>query len=540
MSKSKLLSHENKRDIVAYIKVLMPLVGLLFITFMFREFVAHAVQSGFIINMTIIGTAAYGALLIVMRLRSAQIDFRVIERFGKEAGEGANMKELLDQPWLKSVYVRHYLVHIANTGGTLNSQISQNAIENELHALEAEYSNRLELPQFISGFMIALGLLGTFIGLLETLTGISSMLDGMGAPGANVEEQFGELVTKLRAPLQGMGIAFSASMFGLITSLMLAIMMINLRRFINRVISLARNVMHDLTVISANTAPVNMPVQGRGGAADSALASSISNTTIAGRFDLLTRKIESVLDAFEASIGATQQMTNLMGFGPRMKEISERTLDELKGVNAKLSDQQRIVKNLLDVQTNTALSDNNMLELTQVSKETHVEILEAIKTLANSEIFFSQRRDQEFREKLLSEIGSLGSLQQDSKKLSQALIEVGKGNIKEVENVIFTQKEAKDEFTGMMNRLAEAVSKVEEVNIGGARHLYEIKERLNKLGNNFGVVDILASSVSGQTALMETLVEEVRALNNTVSGKTEGETNNEAVAYGYETPTETY
>lgn len=515
MKSSKLLSRENKRDLVVYIKTIMPVFGLLGVALYFWEFVEHAVRSGFIINMTIICTAGYGALLIMLRLRSAQIDFRVIERFGREAVGGTNMKELLNQPWLKSVYVRHYLIHIANTGGTLNSQISQNAIESELHALQAEYANRLELPQFISGFMIALGLLGTFIGLLETLTGISGMLDGMGAPGANVEEQFGELVSKLRAPLSGMGIAFSASMFGLITSLMLAIMMINLKRYIGRVISLARNVMHDVIVITAHNGPMvaEAPRGAGAGAGDAGLASSISNTTIAGRFDLLTRKIEAVLEAFETSIGTTQQMVNLMGFGPRMKELSEKTLEEFKVFNNKISDQHRLMQNLIEAHNTGVEKTANIEELTQMTKETNVEILEAIRGLANAEIFFSQRRDQEFRDKILSEIKSLGLLQYDSKKLSQSLIDVGKGHIKEIEHVIQSQRESKDEIAGQISKLSEAIAKVEEVNIGGARHLYEIKERLNKLSNNFNVVDIIASGISGQTALLEALVEETRQLN---------------------------
>lgn len=544
MKTSKLLSHENKRDLIVYIKMTMPLVVLVLMTIFFRDFVFHAIKSGFVINTSIICSACYGVFLIFLRLRSAQIDFRIIERFGREANAGADMKELLSQSWLKGVYVRHYLAHIANTGGTVNSQISQNAIENELHALQEEYNNKLELPQFISGFMIAMGLLGTFIGLLETLTGISGMLDGMGAPGTNVEDQFSQLVVKLREPLSGMGIAFSASMFGLITSLTLAIMMINLRRYINRVISLARNVMHDLTVIAAHSAPVGMSQTAQAARGDGGLASPISNTTIAGRFDLLTRKIEAVLDAFETSIGTTQRMVDLMGFGPRMKEISERTLDELKQFNTKLTDQHRLFQNLIEIQHNSVNSGMNLLELSQMAKETNVEILESIRSLANSEIFFSQRRDQEFRDKLLSELKALGVSQYDTKKLSQSLIDVGKANLKEVENVILAHRESKDELAALISRLGEAISKVEEVNIGGARHLYEIKERLNKFGNTFSVVDIIASGVSGQTALLETLVEETRSLKYINSDQQQDGTNqnnNENQnLYGFETPDENY
>src|SRR3990167_8393988 len=500
-------SHENKRDAVAYFKILSPALFMVIVTIYYREFVLHAIHAGFVINMGIILVSLYGIVLIMMRMRNAQIDFRVIERFGREVNRGAKMKDLLEEPWMSGVYVRHYLAHIANTGGTLHSQIDQNAIENELHALQSEYNNRLEFPQFIAGFMVAMGLLGTFIGLLETLTGISSMLDGMGAPGVDVEKQFGELVTKLRHPLAGMGIAFSASMFGLITSLMLAIMMVNLRRYINRVISLARNVMHDLTVIASHNAPVQNAQPHK---SDAGLGSSINNTTIAGRFDLLTSKMEAVIDAIEASIGANQRMIDMMGFGPRMKELSERTLDEIKTMSTKMSDQQQLTKLLIDLNSESVKVGKSIVEIDQVSKETGEETLQAIKSLASADIFFSQRRDQEFRDRLIAEIKALANVQIDQKKLSQSLIDLSGNSIRGLEAVVGAQRETKGELGALVGRLIETMQKVEEVDMGSARHLYDIKERLTKIGNNFNVVDLIASGVSGQTVLLETLVEEAR------------------------------
>lgn len=502
------LSREIRRDLIAYLKLVSPFLFLVAIAIHFEEFVVHAIKSGFIINMSIILIATYGAVIIVLRMRSAQVDFRVIERFGREANSGKKMSDILQEPWLQGVYVRHYLAHIANTGGTLHSQIDQNAIENELHALQAEYNNRLEFPQFIAGFMVAMGLLGTFIGLLETLTGISGMLDGMGAPGTNVEQQFGELVVKLRNPLAGMGIAFSASMFGLITSLMLAVMMINLRRYIGRVIALARNVMHDLTVIASHNSPTAQVTQNT--RSEAGLASSISNTTIAGRFDLLTRKIEAVLEAFESSINTTQRMVDLMGFGPRMREISEKTLDEIKLMSTKTGDTQLLLKNLLDTTAESIKIGNNLIEQNQVNKETNLEALQTLKNLAASDLFFSQRRDQEFRDRILMDIKGLSTVQSDNKKLIQSLIDLGGNNIRNIEALINTQRETKSELGNLVGRLIESMQKVEEVDIGSARHLYDIKERLNKLLNNFGMVDMIASGISGQTVLLEELVEETR------------------------------
>lgn len=507
------LTHQTRRETIVYIKVLAPLLFILAITLHFHKFVVEAVEANLAINLGIIGASLYGVILILLRLRHAQRDFRIIERFGQEARAGVPMKELLDRPWLNGVYVRHYLNHIANTGGTLNSQMDQNAIENELHALQDEYNSRLELPQFIVGFMIAMGLLGTFIGLLETLTGISGMLDGMGAPGVDVQKQFSKLVVELRKPLAGMGIAFSASMFGLVTSLMLAVMMTNLRRYVSRVMALARNVMHDLIVITSTASPAQQ-VQRTGGGN----MSSISNTTLAGRFEVLTQKMEAVINTIETSIGATQRMVDMLGFGPRMRELSEKTLEEMKNLSNRTADQQRLLETLIESGVERNRAGRDLLEFQAQAKETNNELLQTIKSLAGSDVFFSQRRDQEFRDRLLSELKNFNTLQTDSKKLSQSLIEVNDNGWRGVNMLVQAQREARNELSSFIGGLVEGLQKVEEVNIGGARHLYDIKERLIKLGNNMEVVNAIANGIGGQTALLETLVGEVRISN---SGQTE-------------------
>jgi hypothetical protein len=267
--------------------------------------------------------------------------------------------------------------------------------------------------------------------------------------------------------------------------------------------------MHDLTVIAAHSRSAH-PQAAAGPAKADPLGSSISNSTVAGRFDLLTRKIEALLEAFEIGTNNTQRMVDLMAFGPRMKEISERTLDEIKAQGARSSDQQRILQNLIEVSMDSVKASHQLIEIQQLNKDNSDETLQAIKSLAGSEIFFSQRKDQEFRDRLFTEMKSLITLQSDNKKLVQNLIEVGGNNARGIDNIAQIQKDTKNEFGTLVGRLIESIQKVEEVDVSGARHLYEIKERLIKLCNNMGVIDIIATGISGQNVLLETLVEEVR------------------------------
>ena len=110
-------------------------------------------------------------------------------------------------------------------------------MEPELKDLEAFFEKRQELSQFIVGLMVGLGLLGTFIGLLETLINTSALIatiansvGGSSASSSGMESEFARIVGGLQKPLESMGTAFSASMFGLIGSIMLGFQMIVVRK----------------------------------------------------------------------------------------------------------------------------------------------------------------------------------------------------------------------------------------------------------------------------------------------------------------------
>ncbi len=77
---------------------------------------------------------------------------------------------------------------------------------------------------FISGILVMLGLLGTFLGLLATIDSVGNALNSMANLGGDGDigmEQMTSFISSLAAPLQGMGLAFSSSLFGLSGSLLI-------------------------------------------------------------------------------------------------------------------------------------------------------------------------------------------------------------------------------------------------------------------------------------------------------------------------------
>jgi hypothetical protein len=89
-----------------------------------------------------------------------------------------------------------------------------------LDSIATRLDENREILRYLAGLLVFLGLLGTFWGLVTTVSSVGATiqtLSGSGDTGATFED----LKQGLAAPLSGMGIAFSSSLFGLSGSLIL-------------------------------------------------------------------------------------------------------------------------------------------------------------------------------------------------------------------------------------------------------------------------------------------------------------------------------
>lgn len=110
-----------------------------------------------------------------------------------------------------------------------------------MRSLLDSIGNRLEesrdISRYLIGLLIFLGLLGTFWGLLATVSSVSEVIKGMTGNGENSLLLFENLKSGLQQPLSGMGVAFSSSLFGLAGSLVLGFLDLQAghaqRRFFN-------------------------------------------------------------------------------------------------------------------------------------------------------------------------------------------------------------------------------------------------------------------------------------------------------------------
>ncbi|MBA4130308.1 MAG: flagellar motor protein MotA [Hyphomicrobium sp.] len=87
--------------------------------------------------------------------------------------------------------------------------------------------------KYLVGLLVFLGLLGTFWGLLETMSSVGATIASLDTKGEGVAA-FDELKTGLAAPLKGMGTAFSSSLLGLAGSLVLGFLELQANHAHNR------------------------------------------------------------------------------------------------------------------------------------------------------------------------------------------------------------------------------------------------------------------------------------------------------------------
>jgi hypothetical protein len=98
--------------------------------------------------------------------------------------------------------------------------ISQQTMRHLLDSIATRLDEARDISRYMTGLLVFLGLLGTFWGLIETVGSVGKIIDGLKV-GGDAGALFDTLKEGLAAPLAGMGISFSSSLFGLAGSLIL-------------------------------------------------------------------------------------------------------------------------------------------------------------------------------------------------------------------------------------------------------------------------------------------------------------------------------
>jgi hypothetical protein len=98
--------------------------------------------------------------------------------------------------------------------------ISAQTMRAFLDSVATRLDEARDTARYLTGLLVFLGLLGTFWGLIETVGSVGGIINNLNV-GGDADSVFNALKEGLAAPLGGMGISFSSSLFGLAGSLIL-------------------------------------------------------------------------------------------------------------------------------------------------------------------------------------------------------------------------------------------------------------------------------------------------------------------------------
>ncbi|MGV8853225.1 MAG: flagellar motor protein MotA [Devosia sp.] len=115
---------------------------------------------------------------------------------------------------------------LAPVAGILRERIGEAVITpSSMRSILDSVGNRLDeakdTSRYLTGLLVFLGLMGTFYGLLQTVTSVAGIINQLDVTAGDSAALFSNLKEGLTAPLAGMGTAFSSSLFGLAGSLVL-------------------------------------------------------------------------------------------------------------------------------------------------------------------------------------------------------------------------------------------------------------------------------------------------------------------------------
>lgn len=195
----------------------------LFLTFIYLAIVAGvcallsaSLKSAFManwgFNLLIVAALFVGIGINIFQVKRLEPEIEWIKIF-RTGNPGISVAE---PPTLLASLAKH-LEDIHRDRFTLSAL----SLSTVLDGIRGHLDESREISKYMISLLVFLGLLGTFWGLLQTIGTVSQVISGLEVGTQDFTAVFNNLKQGLENPLQGMGTAFSSSLFGLGGSLVL-------------------------------------------------------------------------------------------------------------------------------------------------------------------------------------------------------------------------------------------------------------------------------------------------------------------------------
>ena len=213
-------------------RMILLLIIVIIISYLIYEPLKDAFEGNREINSLIIFTFLMGVLLSfrqTFRLSKEKNWLQFVKKnniFFPDNNKSSKIKPELLAP------IATLLIENQNN----NSSLTANSLSTILGGVSSRLDENRDIIRYIIGLLVFLGLLGTFWGLLQTISSVSSVIQSLDVSvnGDNNANFFDKIIKGLNAPMEGMSTAFSSSLFGLGTSLILGFLDLQVSQANNR------------------------------------------------------------------------------------------------------------------------------------------------------------------------------------------------------------------------------------------------------------------------------------------------------------------
>ncbi|MEM7245985.1 MAG: hypothetical protein AAF533_11625 [Acidobacteriota bacterium] len=306
------------------------------------------------LNLAVLSAFVVALILVLRWLVRASREEATIDRFAQGLTPGAQLDlHSVDLAPLKKSALGERIEVLA-TASRAGRDIEVSALGESL--LDREEA-RVAAARYAAGTLVLLGLLGTFLGLLLTIGGVTAVVDNLDvSPQTDIEAFLIQLKEGLRRPLEGMSLAFGTSLLGLLGSLILGVAALGLSAAqaswtgkLEELTALALAPAQRLSPGAAMAMPAPAPaapapVQGAapGSQVDLARAEAVASLLVNGQ-----QALESRQDRFE---GASSRMVSaLEDFRERVAALAWQN-ERMETVLARLADVQSAGREALNDQ----------------------------------------------------------------------------------------------------------------------------------------------------------------------------------------------
>lgn len=196
------------------LKIIFILIGLIILAVIYEKTFSHIVLSNLSFNIVILALFFFGVIITLKNL------FK-LKKADKWLEDLFNGKTLKDTPQILS-----HLSGTIKTNKTKKGFSLQQDTKHILEITEDKIHSQKTLPQYIVNTLVLLGLLGTFWGLIITIGSISGIINNINIDPNQSSTIMQTLKSSFSEPIGGMSLAFSSSLLGLGSSLILSLILL--------------------------------------------------------------------------------------------------------------------------------------------------------------------------------------------------------------------------------------------------------------------------------------------------------------------------